>query len=63
MTEDRKGKVYPLKAMPDDVFKIILKEQGKIKTERSISQYSLEQTIYSIIREWKRCREENPAKP
>jgi len=63
MSEDRNGKVYPLKKMPDDVFKIILMEQGKIKAERSISQYSLEQTIYSIIREWERCREGKPVKP
>lgn len=60
MNDTRDGKVYPLKQMPDDVYKIILTEQGKIKAEKRISQYSLEQTIYSIIREWKRCREEKP---
>lgn len=59
MDGTREKKVYPLKQMPEDVYKIILTEQGVIKAERGISQYSLEQTIYSIIREWKRCREEN----
>lgn len=42
-----------LKNMPDDVKEFLLKKQGDIKVEKKISQYSLEQTIYKIIRDYK----------
>lgn len=56
MNTNRDGKVYPLKKMPPDVYKILAAEQGKIKAEKMTSQYSLEQTIYKIVREWHKCR-------
>jgi hypothetical protein len=52
-----------LRGIPEDVYKIIIKEQGRIKHERAIGMFGIEQTIYSIVREWKRCREEKPVKP
>lgn len=61
MTENRNGKVYPLKKMPSDVYKILAAEQGKIKAEKMTGQYSLEQTIYKIVREWNKNREEKEA--
>jgi hypothetical protein len=38
-----------LKNMPTHIRKYLLKIQGEIKTEKCISQYSLESTIYKII--------------
>ena len=46
-----------LKEIPIDVMKIILREQGKIKSEKGIGQYSLEQTIYKLIRELKEIKD------
>jgi hypothetical protein len=51
-----------LRDIPPDVYKILITEQGLIKAEKGIGMFGLEQTIYSIVREWKRCREENPVK-
>lgn len=48
-----------LKEVPIDVLKIILIEQGKVKLEKGIGQYSLEQTVYKIIREFNKIKEEN----
>jgi hypothetical protein len=42
-----------LKKFPDDVRDIILKKQLELKLEKSVSQFSMELTMYSIIREWK----------
>lgn len=62
MEANREGKVYPLKMMPPDVYKILVAEQGRIKGEKMTSQYSLEQTIYKIVREWDRCKTEKEVK-
>jgi hypothetical protein len=43
----------PLKEIPLDVKKHILKIQGEIKEKKGISQYSQSQTIFQIIREHK----------
>lgn len=45
-----------LNNLPEDVRKLILKEQLKIKADRGTNQYSLALTIYKIIREWDRCK-------
>lgn len=42
-----------LKKFPDDIRDLILKKQLELKLEKSVSQFSMELTIYSIIREWK----------
>jgi hypothetical protein len=40
--------------MPPDVYKIIIREQGKQKVSRNTTQYSMERTIYHIIKEYDR---------
>jgi hypothetical protein len=44
-----------LKAIPEDVRKIVLKQQLKEKEDRGINQFSMSTTIYKIIREWEKC--------
>ncbi len=41
-----------LKHLPEDVRKILLKQQEKEKRDRGTNQYSLSSTAYKIIREW-----------
>jgi len=41
----------PLKDIPDDVKKYILKVQGDMKSQKCVSQYSLTAAIFKIIRE------------
>jgi len=38
--------------MPEDVRKILLKIQMEKKVEKKVSQYSLQLTIYNLIREY-----------
>lgn len=52
MEKNSKPKTYSFREMPDDIFKIILKEQNRIKLNKGVSQFSIEKTIYSILREW-----------
>lgn len=51
-----------LRDVPDDVFKIILEEQAKEKQSKGIGQWSLEKTIYKMIKECARCREKEVKK-
>jgi hypothetical protein len=51
--ENEKKKSMILKNVPDDVKKYLLERQAIMKIERNLAQYSLEQTIYKIIREQK----------
>lgn len=44
-----------LRAIPEDVRKIVLKEQLKEKENRGLNQYSMSTTIFKIIREWEKC--------
>jgi hypothetical protein len=44
-----------LRNIPEDIYCILLQEQGKIKSARKVGMFSMEQTIYAIIREHKRC--------
>lgn len=46
---------YLLKSIPADVYKIILREQNKIKEEKNKTVYSMESTIYHIIKEFDEC--------
>lgn len=47
-----------LATVPIDVRKIILREQGKEKEKKGVGQYSVQQTIIKIIRQWEnKCRE------
>ncbi len=40
-----------LKVIPEDVLKYILKIQYVIKTDKKIGQFSMESTVYKIIRD------------
>lgn len=57
-TGDNKGdtKSYLLRKVPQDVYKLILKEQVKQKLARS-RRYTIEETIIYMLREWSRCKE------
>lgn len=46
-----------LKNLPEDIRRLILKQQAKEKASRGTNQFSMELTIYKIIREWDRCKE------
>lgn len=51
--QKREKKSYTFRdGMPEDVYKIIIKKQNKIKEQKGTTQYSLERTIYQIIREY-----------
>lgn len=41
-----------LKAVPDDVRKVIIREQALEKESRGVNQFSMSTTIFKIIREW-----------
>lgn len=41
-----------LKQIPEEVRKIILREQVKLKEKHGTNQYSISLTIYKIIKEW-----------
>ncbi len=48
---------FTLKKIPDDVLKYILKMQGVIKEQKGIGQFSMESTVYKILREHKELNE------
>lgn len=48
---------YSFRNIPQEVYKIILREQNRIKLNKGVSQFSLEQTIYTIIRDWDKIKE------
>jgi len=41
-----------LKSVPEDVRKMIIKQQLKEKEDRGTNQYSMSCVIFKIIREW-----------
>lgn len=45
--------------MPPDIYKIIIREQGKLKESKGTTQYSMERTIYHIIKEYDRLLKTN----
>jgi 5'-deoxynucleotidase YfbR-like HD superfamily hydrolase len=47
---------YRLKDMPEDVKEILIKAQTEKKIEKKMLQYSIELTIYSIVREYDKLR-------
>ena len=51
-----------LKDVPEDVLRIILLIQADVKFERAIGQFSMEQTIYKIIREYDKIKKEQKEK-
>ncbi len=49
--------------MPLDVRKYILKIQGETKAQKGVSQYSLQLTIYQIIRDHKKYLTDEKIQP
>lgn len=49
--------VINLKDVPEDVLRIILLTQVVVKTEKGIGQFSMEQTVYKIIRDYWKMKE------
>jgi hypothetical protein len=47
---------YPLKNIPEDVYKILWREQAKLKTKKGVSQFSLASTIYHIVKEYDKIK-------
>lgn len=41
--------------MPENVRKIVLREQVKQKEKTGMNQFSIQSTIYKIILDWERC--------
>lgn len=46
-----------LKNPPPEVYHFILKNQGEIKCEKNTSQYSLEMTVYKLLKELQKIKE------
>lgn len=40
-----------LKDVPDDIFKIIVEEQARIKVQKKSGQFGLAQVVYKMLRE------------
>lgn len=51
-------KAYTLTRIPKDVFDLVIDEQEKIKKKKGTNQFSFESTLYNMIRDLKRCRDE-----
>lgn len=58
---DKKG--YTLRGMPEDIRLFLIKEQAKHRVSNGLGQFSIEQTIYKLLRELIRCRTETDFKP
>jgi hypothetical protein len=51
------AKTLTLRNIPPEVYKILLDEQAKEKQVRGNGMFSLESTVYKMIKECARCRE------
>lgn len=52
-----RNKTYSFReGMPEEVYDIIIKEQNRIREERRVTQYSMEKTIYHIIKEFSKLK-------
>lgn len=49
-------KTYSFRHVPQDVYKIIIREQVKQKLARN-RHISIEDVVYGLIREWEKCKE------
>lgn len=54
------AKTYMLKTIPEDVFKIVQREQSDIKEKKGTNSFSFESTIYKMLRDYNKCRSSNP---
>lgn len=46
-----------LRNIPPEVYRILLDEQAKEKQAKGIGMWSLEKTVYKMIKECARCRD------
>ena len=46
---------YLIRNMPEDVKEIIIREQNKRKEELKVFQYSIERTLWYIVKEYDKC--------
>lgn len=47
---------HTLKDMPADIVKFIREEQNKIKEKKGVRVYSMDLTVYHLLRELRACR-------
>ena len=52
-------KSYTLRKIPAEIYRIIMKEQGAIKLKKGTNLFSFETTIYTMIRDYEKCRRES----
>lgn len=52
------AKSITLMNIPEDVYKEVIREQGKIKAHYG-SQYNLSKTIVKMLRDYIKCRKDN----
>lgn len=52
-------RAYTLKKIPQDVHKIVIEEQARIKKETGRNQISFEYVVHKMLRDYQKCREEN----
>jgi len=48
---DAQSSFFRMKALPSDVRKFILKEQLNAKIDKGVNSFSMERTIYKLLRE------------
>jgi len=55
-------KTYTLREIPTPVYSLLIDKQAELKKQhKNISPKNLEQTIYTIIREWELFKKSKPA--
>lgn len=45
-----------LRGIPEDLWRVIVREQAREKVNKGINQYSLSATVIKIIREWEQLK-------
>jgi hypothetical protein len=53
MANELKRRALSLKDVPDDVYQLLLTEQGRIKLEKGCGKFGLEQVIYKMVRQYR----------
>lgn len=54
------AKAHLLRNMPDDVLRIVQKEQAAVKQKKKINSYSFGSAIYKMLRDYDKCRTVSP---
>jgi hypothetical protein len=58
MADKSKRLTLSLKDVPDDVYEILLTEQGRIKLEKKCGKFGLAQVIYKMVRQYRSANAE-----